>query len=191
MADHSENTCDGMAHAVATTQFTETGTALFRLLCYGMISPTDARHLVEGGLAEPDWINVEFGTPKPEVFHLIALTVEGKAAAEHVKQRMAPLPGLCGAQQIEGDTFDSDRPGVMTRNTFWERLSAMKASVAKDWRPGDQPDIPSQSHPYDTNRRIVDRNQPKGKPLRFVIDPEIAALFEEDASDPDQTPEDT
>jgi hypothetical protein len=122
---------------VATTELTKTGAAMYQLISRGMLSPTDASHLVAEGLAKVDLLNIEVGTPQPEAFELIALTPEGEALAQQLEQRLAPIAGLCGALDVSGSLPPSSNQWVFTRKCFWDRLLDLKNSVAANWHSDD------------------------------------------------------
>lgn len=172
MTDQSAQTDEDTTQAVATTGLTETGAAMFQLIAYGMISPADANHLVRKGLAEPDWVNIELGTPKPEMFELIALTPDGTAIAEQLERRMTPIHGLCEAQQVTNTTGLSNKQWVMTRETLWDYLSNLKASIAMSWRS----DVPTgstlQSDISQPDTPIIKRNKVK-KRLKLNLLPRL------------------
>lgn len=133
MADQPNKMGEDVMQVVATTVLTETGAAMFQLISHGMVSSTDAAHLVEKGLATSDWINIELGTPKPEAFELIALTSKGTELADQLAQRLVPIAGVCEALQVQNSTNLPDKQWVMTRETLWDQFVNLRASIAINW----------------------------------------------------------
>ena len=133
MIDQPDQMSGDIVPVVATTELTETGAAMFQLISHGMVSSTDAAHLVEKGLAISDWINIELGTPKPEAFELIALTSEGTELADQLAQRLVPIAGVCEALQVQNSTNLPDKQWVMTRETLWDQFANLRASIAINW----------------------------------------------------------
>lgn len=153
-----------IVQVVATTELTETGAAMFQLISHGRVSPTDAAHLVERGLATSDWINIELATPKPEAFELIALTSEGTELADQLAQRLVPIPGVCEALQVQNSTNLPDKQWVMTRKTLWDHFANLRASIAVNWLSdvsagSPLPPEPLQSTPSPAIKRTKPRNR--------------------------------
>ncbi len=166
MTDQPDQMGGDIVPVVATTELTETGAAMFQLISHGRVSPTDAAHLVAKGLATSDWINIELGTPKPEAFELITLTPEGAELADQLAQKMAPISGVCEAQQVANDVSPSGKQWVMTRKTLWEQFANLKASIAVDWLSevsagSPLPPEPSQSKPSPIVKRTKSRKRLK------------------------------
>jgi hypothetical protein len=171
---------------VATTELTETGAAMYQLISRGMLSPTDASHLVAEGLAKVDLLNIELGTPKPEVFELIALTPEGEELAQQLEQRLAPIAGLCGALDVSCSLPPSSDQWVFTRKCFWDRLLDLKNSVAANWHSDDPVETSPGLTLPDFTPHIVKRTK-LTKSGKLSLEPFLAELR---AIDPDFGKED-